>query len=66
MNRSLISEHFVKNIICEKSYNERKFKILRSCNNIFDLVKIEAVYIYLNKPKLCKQKDFDYLISLLS
>ena len=26
-----------------------KFRILRSCNNIFDLIKIEAIYIHLNQ-----------------
>ena len=48
MYRSSISEHLVKNQVCGKSYNETKFKILRSYNNIFDSVKIEAIYIHLN------------------
>ena len=48
MNRSSISEHLFKNAICGNSFNETKFKILRSCNNIFELVKIEARYIDLN------------------
>ena len=41
------------------------FKVLRSCNNIFDLIKIEAIYIHLNKPKLCNQKELDYSLYFL-
>ena len=66
MNRSSISEHSIKNPICGKNYNKTNCKILTSCNNIFDLVKIEAIYIHLNKLKLCKQKDFDYSLSLVT
>ena len=56
----------MKNSTCGKNYNKTNFKILRCCNNIFDLVKTESKYSHLNKPKLCKQKDFDYLLSLFS
>ena len=66
MKRSSISVHLIKNSIWGKSYNEIKFRILRSCNYFFDLIKIEAIYINFNKPKLCKQREFDYLLSLLS
>ena len=66
MNRSSIAEHLIKNPICEKSFNDLRFKILRSSTNMFDLIKIEAIYIHLNKPKLCKQKEFDYSVSLFS
>ena len=61
-----ISENLVKNIICGKNNNKIRFKMLRSCDNIFDLVKIEAIYLHLNKPNLCKQKDFGYSISLFN
>ena len=66
MNRSLISENLVKHPICGKTHNKMRFKILGSCNNIFNLVKIEAIYIHLNKLKLCEQKEFDYSLSLFS
>ena len=38
------------------------------CNNYvtFDLVKIESIYIHLNKPKLSRQKEFDYSLFLFS
>ena len=41
-------------------------KTLRSCTSNFDLVKIEAIYINLNKPKSCQQKEFNYSLSLFS
>ena len=66
MKRSSISEDLIKNPNCGKSYNVMKFRILRSCNNIYDLIKIEAIYIHLNELKLCKQKIFDYSLSLFS
>ena len=66
INTSSISEYLIKNLICGKSYYETKFKLLRRCNNVFDIIKIEAIYIHLNKPKLCKQKNFDYSLSLFS
>ena len=28
-----------------------RFKILRSCNSVFDLIKTEAIYICFNKPR---------------
>ena len=66
INRSSIAEHLIKNPICGKNFNDSSFKILRSSTNNFDLIKIEAIYIHLNKPKLCKQKEFDYSVSLFS
>ena len=51
LKRSSISELLIKNPNCGKSYSEMKFRILRSCNNIYDLNKIEAIYIHLNKRK---------------
>jgi len=40
--------------------------MLRGCADIFDLNKINAIYIHLNKPKLCEQKEFDCSVSLFS
>ena len=62
IKRLSISEHLVKNPVCGNSYNEMRFKVLRSCTNNFDLVKIEAIYIHLNKPKLCNKKIWLFVI----
>ena len=64
--RSSIAEHLVNNSTCANSYNLNKFKIIKTCSNVFDLIKLKAICILLRKPVLCKQKDFDYTVSLFS
>ena len=54
MNRSSV-EHLVQNLVCGRSYNETKCKILRTYNNIFNLVKIEAIFIHLNESYVSKK-----------
>ena len=56
--RSSIAELLVKNSTCANSYNLNGFKIIKTCSNVFDLIKLEAICILLWKPVLCKQKDF--------
>ena len=46
--------------------NFNKYKIIKNCNNVFDLIELEAICILLRKLVLCKQKDFDYTVSLFS
>ena len=64
--RSAIADHLVNNSNCASTYNMNKFKIIKNCFSIYDLIKIEAICILIRKPKLCKQKDFDYTVSLFS
>ena len=67
MNRSLISEFLNINPIFGKSYNETKFRLFRLCNNIFDSIKIEDIYIHLNEPKSSSRNIliicYSYLVS---
>ena len=63
MKKSAITEHLI-NPDCAKNYNECSFNILRKCTNWFDLMKLEAILIKIYKPKLCKQKDYNYTVSL--
>ena len=51
---------------CANSYSMNKFKIIKTSNNVFDLIKLEVICILLRKPVLCQQKDFDYTVSLFS
>ena len=64
--RSFIAEHLIDNTTCTNSYIMNRFKIIKTCNNVFDLIKLEDICILLRKPVLCKQKDFDYTVSLFS
>ena len=43
-----------------------RFKIVKNYFSIADLIKLEAICILIGKSKLCKQKDFDYTVSLFS
>ena len=64
--RSAIAEHLVNNSNCESNYNLNRFKIIKSCFSISDLIKLKAVCILIRKPKLYKQKDFDNTVYLFS
>ena len=66
LKRSSIAEHLVNHPTCANNYKRDRFKIIKSCKNVFDLIKLEAIYILLRKPILCKHKDFDYTVSLFS
>ena len=50
--------------MCANNYNMNRFKAIKTCNNVFNLIKLGAICILLKKPVLCKQKDFDYTVSL--
>ena len=64
--RSSIAEHLISNSTSANSYIVNRFKTIKNCSNVFDLIKLEAICILLRKPALCKQKDFDYTVSLFS
>ena len=53
--RSSIAEHLVKNPDCSNNYSLGRFKIIKNCYNISDLIKLEAICILLRKPKLCNR-----------
>ena len=41
-----------------------RFRVISHCNNVIDLVRLEAISIFLNNPELYKQKYFAYKVSL--
>ena len=60
--RSSIAQHLINNPTCANNYDMNRFKIIKICNNVFDLIKLEAICILLRKPGLCKQKHFGYTV----
>ena len=66
LKRSSIAEHLVNHPNCANNYNRNRFKIIKSCNNVFELMKLEAICILLRKPTLCKHKEFDYTVTLFT
>ena len=61
-----ITKHQISNPNYGKNYNEYWLSILIKCMNYFDFIKLEVILIKLYTHKLCKQKDFDYMVSLFS
>ena len=46
--------HLVNNPERGNNYEDIRFKIEQQCSNVYDLVQMEAIFIYLYKPELCK------------
>ena len=64
VKKSAIAEHFVNNTCCGNNFGISKFSIMRQCSNTLELIRLEDILIHLNKPNLCKKKDFDYTLAL--
>ena len=45
---------------CGNKYDKTKFRIPRKFTNLFDLIKLSAILIYIYKPKLNKQRFWLY------
>ena len=43
--RSAIAEHLVNNLDCASNYNLKRFKVIKNCFHISDLIKLEAICI---------------------
>ena len=50
--RSAIAEHLVNNSDCASNYNLNRYKIIKNCFSIADLIKFKAICILIRKPKL--------------
>ena len=64
--KSAIADHLFNYPNCGNNYEDTRFQIIQQCSNVYDLLKLEAICIYLNKPELCKQKEFDYVVALFN
>ena len=52
---SSIADHLLNNPECAKHYEDKKFSILATGQNIYHLSVLECLCIETLKPKLCKQ-----------
>ena len=64
--KSAIADHLVNYPNCGNNYEDTRFQIIQQWSDVYDLLKLEAICIYLNKPELCKQKEFDYVVTLFN
>ena len=63
--RSSITQHLLENKQCGINYNDNYFTILNKSKSEFELKILEAVYINLLAPSLCKQLEHDFTTILV-
>ena len=55
---SAIGQHFLEKDQCAANYKDDQFSILDTARSPFHLSLLEATYIRVRRPNLCKQKEF--------
>ena len=61
---SAIGQHLLNNKKCAAHYDDNQFSILAKGRTLFHLSTLEATFIKMLKPELCRQKDFVYTLKL--
>ena len=61
---SATGQHLLENDQCAVNHNDDQFSILDTARNPFHLSLLEASYIKVRRPNLCKQKEFVYTLKL--
>ena len=61
---SAIGLHLLQNDNCAKFYNNDQFSILAKGRSQFCLATLEATYIKLQQPILCRHKEFVYTLQI--
>ena len=61
---SAIGLHLLQNDECAKLYNDRQFSILVKALTPFHLAVLEATYIKIHQPVLCRHKEFVYALQI--
>ena len=62
---SAIGLHLIQNPGCASHYHIDQFFILAKASTIFHLGTLEATFIKMLKPTLCRQKEFVYSLQIL-
>ena len=61
---SAIGLHLLQNDECAKFYNDQQFSILAKARTPFHLAALEATYITIHQPVLCRHKKFVYALQI--
>ena len=61
---SAIGQHLLNNEKCASHYDDNQFSILAKGRTLFHLSTLEATFIKMLKPELCRQKKFVYTLKL--
>ena len=48
---SSIAKNLINNVNCANNYDLSRFKVINNCTNLINLVRLEAISIFLNKQK---------------
>ena len=59
-----IGQHLLNNEKCASHYDDNQFSILAKGRTLFHLSTLEATFIKILQPKLCRQKEFIYTLKL--
>ena len=59
-----IGQHLNTNPECAKTYTDNNFRIIGQARSSFNLSVLESVYIKIQNPVLCKQKEFIFSLRL--
>ena len=61
---SAIGLHLLQNKACAIHFNNQQFSILAKARTPFHLAALEATFIKLQKPILCRHKEFVYSLNI--
>ena len=59
-----IGLHLLQNDECAKFDNDQQFSILAKARTPFHLAALEATYITIHQPALCRHKEFVYALQI--
>ena len=62
---SAIGQHLLQTETCANNFNTNQFSILAKARTQFHLSTLEATFIRILKPELCRQKEFVYSLQLI-
>ena len=62
---SAIGQHLLQNKTCANNFNTNQFSILAKARTQFHLSTLEATFIRILKPEMCRQKEFVYSLQLI-
>ena len=61
---SAIGQHLLENDQCALIYDNKRFSILATARSSFHLNLLKGSYIKIQRPTLCRQKEFVYALKL--
>ena len=51
-----VAKHLMYNQSCAENLNLERFKTIKSCCNVLDLLKMEVIWVLNRKPTICRYR----------